>query len=136
MKRLLVYAAIASVATSLPANAQPTFILFDPPGSIATTSRSISKGAAAGYYQDNQGLYHGFVRATDGTITSIDVEGAGNTYAGSIDRAGRITGFYSQNGINHGFLRAPNGSIETFDPPGSFGTVALSIDNGAITGFF
>jgi hypothetical protein len=136
IKPLLVYAAIASVATSLPANANLTFILFDPPGSIATTSRSISNGSVAGYYQDNQGRYHGFVRAADGTITSVDVEGASDTYGGSIDKAGRITGFYLQAGIEHGFLRDKDGSIQTFDPPGSAGTIALSINNGAITGFF
>src|SRR4029453_6901325 len=120
VKPLLVFAAIASVATGLPANDRPTFVFFDPPGSIATTSRSISNGAVAGYYQDTQGLYHGFVRGiTDDTITTIDVTGASNTYGASIDQAGTVTGFYLQNGFDHGFLRTKDGSILTFDPPES-----------------
>src|SRR6187401_2771214 len=96
IKGLLACAVIASAGTSLPANAKPQFIIFDPPGSVATTSRVISNGNAAGYYQDGAGLYHGFVRTNDGVITSFDVAGASNTYAGSIDEVGRITGFYTQ----------------------------------------
>lgn len=83
----------------------PTVIIFDPPGSIATASRVINNRSVIGNYQDAAGLYHGFVQTEDGIITTFDLEGATNTYAGSIDEAGRITGFYSVGEILHGFVR-------------------------------
>src|SRR3954469_16451256 len=91
VKGLLACAVITIAGATSPANATPQFIVFDPPGSIATTSRVISNGSVTGYYQDEQGLYHGFVRTSDGAISTFDVPGATNTYAGSIDEAGTIT---------------------------------------------
>jgi hypothetical protein len=54
-------------------------------------------------------VIHGFLRATDGTITTFDAPGAVlNTRALSINPAGAITGWYTDaSGVNHGFLRQP-----------------------------
>jgi len=58
-------------------------------------------------------VFHGFVRAKDGTITTIDAPGAGTgpgqgTQCGSINPAGAITGSYiDSNNVFHGFLRTP-----------------------------
>jgi hypothetical protein len=88
-------------------------------------------------------MYHGFVRAPDGTITTFDVPGAitgpeNNLYAQGtrptgINAAGNITGTYlDANYTYHGFVRAANGSITTFDAlgagDGGSGTLPLSID--------
>lgn len=50
-----------------------------------------------GYYMDAMIVYHGFVRAVDGTITTFDVRGAGTsvgegTVPAAINAAGAITG--------------------------------------------
>jgi hypothetical protein len=86
------------------------------------------------------GAGHGFLRAPDGTFTTIDIPGS----PVSINPAGAITGNYSDaNFLNHSFLRAPDGTITTFDAPnagtGSLlqGTFAASINPaGAITGHY
>src|SRR5690349_10129156 len=87
-KTLLACLLVGTTAVSLTTtNAKPTVIVFDPPDSIATTSRVISNRNVTGYYQDIAGLYHGFVRTEDGVITVFDV-GVTNTYAASIDESG------------------------------------------------
>lgn len=85
---------------------------------------------------------HGFLRATDGAITTFDAPGAGTssfngTYPNSINPAGVITGDYVDNSSKtHGFVREPDGSITTFDAPGAFYTSAYSINSaGTITGY-
>jgi hypothetical protein len=53
---------------------------------------------------DARTVYHGFLRAPDGTITILDLPGASGTFTRSINSAGAITGYYSDaNGI-HGFV--------------------------------
>jgi len=88
-------------------------------------------------------LYHGFVRARDGGITTFDAPGAGtNQYEGtlalSINPAGVITGlFVDANNVHHGFLRVRDGTIRTFDFPRSTSTDPSSINPAAtITGFY
>jgi probable HAF family extracellular repeat protein len=52
---------------------------------------------------------HGFVRSTDGTVTTIDPPGdVDGTYAESINTKGTIVGFYyDSNHAAHGFLWTP-----------------------------
>jgi hypothetical protein len=94
---LCLFAALAipvgSAAQNYP-NYQPTFITFDPPGSISTYATAINPaGAITGYYQDASFMYHGFLRASDGTITTFDPPGSTGYYAGtqplSVNRRGR-----------------------------------------------
>ena len=54
---------------------------------------------------DTNNVTNGFLRAPDGSITTIDVPGAAGTLAAGINDPGRITGFYTDaNGTGHGFL--------------------------------
>ncbi|MGA2590613.1 MAG: hypothetical protein ABSH32_11900 [Bryobacteraceae bacterium] len=82
-------------------------------------------GAVAGLYQDASTVYHGYVRAANGAITSFDVAGAGTgayqgTYTSSINDAGAITGPYQDaSNVYHGYVRAANGAITTFDDAGT-----------------
>jgi hypothetical protein len=107
-------------------------------------------GAIVGYYYDANFVAHGFVRDSDGTITTFDAPGAGSvtdsgqgTYPISIDPAGAIAGStLDASNVYHGFLRAPDGTFTTFDAPGAGsvtdsgqGTTPSSINPaGAIAG--
>jgi len=116
-------------------------------------------GVITGSYKDSSSLYHGFVRAANGTITAapIDAPGAGQysggikdfccggTYAMSINTAGEITGFYTDtNGVYHGFVRAATTpfAITDFNAAGAGtgaleGTFPVSINTaGEIAGFY
>jgi hypothetical protein len=101
---------------------------------------------------------HGFVRATDGTITTFDAPGAGTTptpgcgfvfgtcqgtVASATNPAGIAAGEYrNASDAHHGYVRAPNGTFTFFDPPGAGtgsgqGTIPVSITPaGAIAGFY
>jgi len=53
-----------------------SFTTFDPPGSQGTTPTGINPaGQIVGTYFDSTFATHGFVRGSDGTITSFDVPG-------------------------------------------------------------
>jgi hypothetical protein len=105
---------------------------------------AVSSAASAGVNPistsyDLNFVWHGFVRAADGTITTIDIPGAGTggdqgTLVNTINAAGTVAGLYvDPNNVNHGFVRAADGTITTFDAPGAGtgffqGTDAVSID--------
>ena len=124
-----------------PGNMQGTFAL-----SINTA------GEIAGTYTDASGGRHGFVRATDGTITSFDGPGAAatgtaiidGTFGFSINTNGDIAGTYLDAGsVIHGFVRAADGTMTPpIDAPGAGtgalqGTASFSInDLGKITGAY
>jgi hypothetical protein len=88
------------------------------------------------------------VRASDGTITTFDIPGAGTgPFQGSspqgINASGTVTGEYvDASDVNHGFVRALDGTLTTFDVPGAGtgpfqGTIPLSNNPvGAITGYY
>lgn len=136
-----------------------TFTTFDAPGagiggcspplicSTGTQGASINaKGAIAGQYVDNSGVFHAFLRSPGGTITAFDAPGAGTgsgqgtyiTFADGINPEGAISGGYlDSNNVFHGFLRAPDGAFSTFDPQGSVLTDTAGIDpEGTTTGFY
>ncbi len=107
-----------------------TITPFDAPGA-ATTGTAIVEGTIgfsintngdiAGTYLDANNVIHGFVRAADGTITTIDDRYAGTgalqgTASFSINDLGEITGVYADtNGMLHGytaqFTAAPQGQV-------------------------
>ena len=106
-------------------------------------------GQITGFFADNSGRCHGYVRAANGTFTQIDAPDAGTgpfpqgTFPSEIspmgiNAAGTITGFYvDANSVQHGFVRASNGVITEFDPNGSIFTTPNAIDEtGEITGFY
>lgn len=101
-----------------------------------------------GYYSDASGVFHGFLRSRDGTISTFDVSGAGTgpgqgTFPENINGGGAITGQYvDASGVNHGFLRTRDGDITTFDVSAAGtssgqGTIPTSNNPAnAITGFY
>jgi len=122
------------------------------PGGQGTYSLAINlEGAIAGFYYDDSNLAHGFLRAPDGTFTTIDDPYAGTafrqgTFALNISPAGVVAGNYWDAGYNsHGFVRTPDGTFTNFDAPGAGpgpgqGTrvqVASCINPaGAVTGYY
>src|ERR1700679_2196490 len=117
--------------------AKPVITTFDPPGSYATYALSINAGGAiVGYYRGNGA--HGFLRASDGTITTIDGPGdTGGTYAYSINGRGSITGHFADSIGPHGFVQTSDGTFTSFDAPDSSQTYPQSINNrGTITGYY
>jgi len=88
-----------------------SFTTFQAPvaGTQATGAADINtEGAITGWYWDENGVSHGFLRDKGGKITTIDFPGAAGTVPSSINSAGEITGFYTDaDGTSHGFLRIP-----------------------------
>src|SRR5215469_7478917 len=119
--QLIVCLTLASLGWTQSVDAKPIYTEFDPSGSATTQPISINAGVITGFYLGSaDSLYHGFVRAADGTITSFDPSGSVNTFCLSINRGGAITGYYEDSGgVYHGFIRAAGGTITAFDPSGS-----------------
>jgi hypothetical protein len=128
---------------------------FDAPGANATPGanclyyaggtcpQAISDlGVIAGFFGDASGVFHGFVRNTDGKITTFDAPGAvGATFPLSINVWGTVTGYsIDGSGTGHGFVRKSDGTITMFDDSeagtgSGLGTYAGSInDEGAVAG--
>jgi hypothetical protein len=138
------------------------FITFDAPGAgipagtpcspllianTGTQGASINlEGAVAGQYVDASGVFHGFLRSPEGTITTFDGPGAGTglgqgtfvTFGDGINPEGAITGGYADVNCGfHGLIRAPDGTFTTFDPPGSVFTDNAGINaEGTVMGFY
>ncbi|HEV2402519.1 MAG TPA: chitobiase/beta-hexosaminidase C-terminal domain-containing protein [Candidatus Sulfotelmatobacter sp.] len=126
-------------------------------GHRGTSPLSINAaGEITGLYSDTSAVRHGFIRAADGTFTTVDVPEAGTssnlgTIPISINASGSIVGFYvDTNQLSHAFLRTADGTITApIDAPDasttgksghgfSFsGTIADGIDTaGDITGIY
>jgi len=72
-------------------------------------------GDIAGYYRDSADVYHGFLRAADGTITApIDVSGSTYTDLRGINDHGLMVGRYRDSTGTHGFALNSSGAITTF----------------------
>jgi len=107
-----------------------------------------SAGAVTGYYFDQNGAAHGYVRAPNGTIATFDAPGAGTgsglgTFTWAINPAGTTAGAsQDNNGVYHGLLRTADGKITLFDIKGAGngagqGTQAEGINpSGVITGYY
>ncbi len=118
-------------------------------GTFATSINS--SGWISGFIVDESGVYHGFLRAPDGTFTGFHDRhagaspGEGTWPAGisGINPAGVIAGSYQDNdGVYHGLVRTPNGFIlpivvRAAGTGYGQGTETSSINPaGAITGVF
>ena len=105
-------------------------------------------GAIAAASLDESDVFHGVLRAPDGTMTTFDAPGAGTgpfqgTFTFGINQAGTIEGAYvDPSDVSHGFVRAKHGAITTFDVPGAGtnpgqGTIATCNNPvDAITGYY
>ncbi|HKD61336.1 MAG TPA: hypothetical protein VKB47_12815 [Terracidiphilus sp.] len=130
------FVAVLTIAVQ-PAAQSQTYTTFDPAGSTSTSPASINPaGAITGTYQDATFALHGFLRAADGSITTIDAPGALDapyvgTSAAVITPQGLIAGIYTDANYNqHMFLRAKNGTMTNWN------SRSLSDDSGTIAGFY
>jgi hypothetical protein len=107
-----------------------TFATFEAPGAgtgfyqgtqVAIIDGLNPAGAITGLYVDASNIYHGFLRAPDGSFTTFDAPGAGTgsgqgTISNGINLEDAIAGYYiDANDVNQGFLRTPDGTFTTFD---------------------
>ncbi|HWF40173.1 MAG TPA: hypothetical protein VG322_16730 [Candidatus Acidoferrales bacterium] len=74
-----------------------------------------SNGEIAGYFDDTNGLVHGFVRRAAGNFEIVEVPGASTgsglgTFPTSINHRGEVTGYYYTGsvGVVHGFVMTPH----------------------------
>jgi hypothetical protein len=121
-----------------------------PDGTNGTIGQGLNnKGVLAGAYVDDNGAFHTFLRAKDGTITELaDEENAGSgdgqgTQGLGINNEGVVSGTtIDSNNVSHGFIRASDGTFTDFDVPGAGsgefqGTEAIEIDDkGWVTGAY
>jgi uncharacterized membrane protein len=95
-------------------------------------------GTIAGYYYDSGFNVHGFVRASNGTITTFDPPGSNFTEVLNINSSGQIVGQYRGDAVGfHGFMRDTNGTITSFDSPAGGGQILpyRILKDGTIIGF-
>src|ERR1041385_5297902 len=73
-------AVTVSFGLCVPAHAKASYTVFDAPGAINTIPTGISEGEIAGDFENPGAVYHGFVRAVDGTFTTFDPAGSISTF--------------------------------------------------------
>jgi hypothetical protein len=125
----LVWLAIAVSCCVAPLAAQTAALVsFEAPDAgtrsgEGTVGISINKsGAVTGYYIDDSGNTHGFVRSANGQITEFDAPGLSATGPRRINARGQILGegtLLSRTNPKLGFLRNPNGKFVSIVVPGS-----------------
>lgn len=109
-------------------------------------------GAAVGYYEDAGGVFHGWMRTPNGTVTTIDVPGAAtatgtapclsNPVAGTvplgINNAGYVSGHFWDASYNeHGFIMTPSGKFIPLNVPGAYQTSGGGLnDHEVVVGHF
>ena len=70
---LFCFALVLLQCAGMPADARLTYTTFDPPGSTSTRVLGINdSGTVVGDYRDSVNQQHGFLRTSDGTITTFD----------------------------------------------------------------
>jgi hypothetical protein len=133
------FALFVLAGASLPAEGGRSFQDFGE-GNLTQPSAINAAGVIVGKYQPcpECETYHGFLRATDGTITTFDPPGSQATYPTAISGGGAVAGNYTDKSeVTRGFLRYPGGAFKKFDPPGSVQTMPMSIDrSGKIVGYY
>lgn len=82
------------------------FTAIDRPVATATLASGINRGGQiVGFFQDEDGKTHGYVRSANGGSTAIDAPGATATYAFGIADGSQIVGdFEDAGGRRHGFV--------------------------------
>jgi hypothetical protein len=97
-----------------------------------------ASSASTGYYIDSDFSNHGFLRASDGTVATFDVDGpSSQTQPSAINRKGTVAGFYlkPKRQIHYnGFLRKSSGTIDKFKAGGANTGVSGLNDNGDAVG--
>jgi len=94
-----------------------------------------NKGESVGYWDTNPLVPHGFYRAANGQLSTIDVPDAASTATFAINDRGQIAGYYaSASGAIHGFVKTRS-QFQDIDVPGAIATIATTINNlGTVAG--
>jgi hypothetical protein len=98
---------------------------FDIPGDSCGISATAinNEGTTTGLWGDENCVVHGFVRFSDGSLTSFDPLDSAFSVPNDINPEGAIAGFYFDNNFGeHGFLRDKDGNLTPFDVPGGLNT--------------
>ena len=109
-------ALLASACGSLFAMAHPaaaaTFTTFVVNGASETFPAAIdATNDVAGTWYDSGDVTHGFIRTSDGTITSFDPTGSTATEVHGMNDNQVVVGSFKDSNGTHGFLRAADGTI-------------------------
>ena len=90
-----------------------------------------------GQYHDSMGVLHAFVRAPNGTVTTLVIPGSTSDTAHGINDAGTIVGSYvDSNNVRHGFVDLA-GTIYTVDVAGAEDTAIRDInDSDMVIGYY
>jgi hypothetical protein len=102
-----------------------------------------NRDVVVGTLEDASGIFHGFIRKPDGTVTVITVPnssttpGLGTTTLG-INEGGWISGhFWDSLNVEHGYTRSPGGQFFQIDVPGATSTAGGGINNeGIVVGHY
>lgn len=150
---LAIYLALSARVPAQQPGPPSQFVIFDvsaagsQPFQGTTPIYVNASGEVMGWIQDENNVFHGFVRDAQGGVTVFDVPGAGTgpfqgTFAPGLvpdgfDNHGDIAGeYFDANNTPHAFVRNKDGSIFTFDAPGQIaGTYAGGVNNnGPVVG--
>jgi probable HAF family extracellular repeat protein len=113
------------------------FTLFNVPHAETEAQSINDRGTIAGDFYDTTD--HGFLRATNGTITRFDPKNSVDTLVSGINARGMVIGTYqTADDILHAFVRKPGGMITSFDAPDAvYGTTPTGVNGtGVITGYY
>lgn len=116
-----VYAAVLGCLTPLLCQAQGvSYLTVEVSGALGTYPMGINNAmTVTGYYLVSPTEAHGFVRQSDGAITTFNVPDSIWTEPQSINNDGDITGFYElAPGVPRGFARYADGRLLTSEPAG------------------
>lgn len=129
---------IGFVLSVAAAQAQATFVSISVPGAgQGTFPLEINRsGVIVGYFVDDSGVEHGFIRSANGTFTIVDnPPGSGGTQITAINSLGLVAGFNDYSSGNTAFLRYRSGAFGSLYVPGAtfVNPVAMN-DGGEIAG--
>src|SRR5262245_55132972 len=131
MRQITKLALVCLVVSPLVFAGEYRFVKSDVPNSLDTQANGIyARGDIVGSYIDADGVPHGFL-LRKGVFTTIDVSGAGATWAArGINARGDIVGNFDDSDFTarHGYLLS-NGEFTQIDYPGSSQTVVERINN-------
>jgi hypothetical protein len=113
---------------------------FSIPNATATFAYQVNdSGKIVGYYNDSNGISHGYLRDAAGALTyPIDVPGATETLLLGNNASDWGVGRYTDtSGVTHGFFYVTPDSILTYDYPGATYTTLNGINkDGLICGYY
>jgi len=122
-------------------SADGTITSFDAPGSSLGTEGDAlnNKGFITGFYVDQNGHAHGYIRRPNGKFTTVDIGTGGDTYPAAINDRGTIAGRHDNAlGAFRAFVRMPSGRVRPISPlnPNQGDYVSGINNEGVVAGDF